>query len=216
MKVAKFGGSSLSNAEQIKKVSRIIQNDPAIRIVVVSAPGVRFPEDIKVTDLLIDLYRCQSNGEDVQKPLQLILDRYRDIITDLDLDESLVETFEKTLLTYLDTIKDPKRLEDALKSSGEDFNAQVMSQYLTSIGNPSKYVSPKEAGIIVSDEPGNARLLSESYEKIAQLRDEEELLIVPGFFGYSKAGDIVTFSRGGSDITGAILASGVNADVYEN
>lgn len=216
MKVAKFGGSSLSNAEQIKKVSSIIQNDPAIRIVVVSAPGVRFSEDIKVTDLLIDLYRCQSKGEDIQKSLQLILDRYRDIITDLDLDESLLETFEKILRNHLETIDDPKRLEDALKSSGEDFNAQVISQYLTSIGTPSKYISPKEAGIIVSDEPGNARLLLESYEKIAKLRNEDELLIVPGFFGYSKEGDIVTFSRGGSDITGAILASGVDADVYEN
>lgn len=216
MKVAKFGGSSLSNAQQIKKVSAIIQNDGDIRIVVVSAPGTRFDDDIKVTDLLIDLYNSKSQGDAIEAPLQRVLERYQAIIVDLDLDESLVAKFDQTLRTYMDTIEDPDRLSDALKASGEDFNAQVISQYLTSIGTPARYVSPKEAGIMVSDEPGNARLLPESYDNIYKLRNQDEVLIVPGFFGYSKDGDIVTFSRGGSDISGAILASGVKADVYEN
>lgn len=216
MKVAKFGGSSLSNAEQIKKVSQIIQQDKNIRIVVVSAPGTRFVGDVKVTDLLIDLFNHHLHHRKIEKPISLILERYRDIVEELGLDGSIIESFEQILWHYLKTLHEPKRLEDALKSLGEDFNAQLISQYLTTIGLPSRYISPKDAGIIVTDEPSNARLLPESYEKIAQLRHENKLLVIPGFFGYSKNGDIVTFSRGGSDITGAILASGVGAEVYEN
>lgn len=216
MKVAKFGGSSLSSASQIKKVANIIKNDPQIRAVVVSAPGKRETSDTKVTDLLIALFTNHLAGLAVQPALERILQRYRAIVEELHLSTHLIERFERTLKGYLSTITNEARLLDALKSAGEDFNAQVVSEYLKSLGIQSEYLSPKEAGIIVTDEPSNAQLLAESYDHLKQLIGSDTLYVIPGFFGYSLKGDIVTFPRGGSDITGAIIARGLEADVYEN
>lgn len=216
MKVAKFGGSSLSSASQIKKVANIVKNDPQIRAVVVSAPGKREESDTKVTDLLIALFTNHLAGLDVQPALESILTRYQLIVEELKLSTLLIDRFETTLRGYLSTIKDEARLLDALKSAGEDFNAQVVSDYLASLGIQSAYLSPKDAGIFVTDEPSNAQLLPESYDNLKQLIGNETLFVIPGFFGYSKKGDIVTFPRGGSDITGAIVARGLKADVYEN
>lgn len=216
MKVAKFGGSSLSSASQIKKVANIIKNDPDIRAVVVSAPGKREESDTKVTDLLIALFTNHLAGLDVQPALESILKRYLLIVEELGLSTAIIERFDRTLRGYLAMIKDEARLLDALKSAGEDFNAQVVSDYLTSLGIQSAYLSPKDAGIFVTDEPSNAQLLPESYDNLKQLIGNESLIVIPGFFGYSKKGDIVTFPRGGSDITGAIVARGLEADVYEN
>jgi aspartate kinase len=92
----------------------------------------------------------------------------------------------------------------------------LMALYLQEIGLEASYVNPREAGIIVTDEPGNAQILPESYEKLYHLRKRRGVLVIPGFFGYSLEGNIVTFPRGGSDITGSIVAAGVKADVYEN
>lgn len=216
MKVAKFGGSSLANAQQIDKVAQIVKNDPDIRVVVVSAPGKRHDEDIKVTDLLIALHTTHQAGIDETAAIQEIIDRYRSIVNDLHLDTALLKQFDKQLQDHLDNISDSKRLLDALKSCGENFNAMLISDYFSSIGLDSSYISPKEVGITVTDEPGNASLLDESYDKIAKLKGFEGILVVPGFFGYTKNGDIATFSRGGSDITGAIMTRGLDADIYEN
>ena len=230
MIVAKFGGSSLANAGQIKKVAAIIQGKPEIKAVVVSAPGKRFAEDIKVTDLLIALFDAVQavagqvghqtdtllQAEPVAEARQKVLDRYASILIELGLSTELLAYFEDILNGYMADIQEPERLLDALKACGEDFNAQVISHYLVSLGLDAHYVSPKEAGILVTDEPSNARLFDESYAQIAKLRDRAGVLIIPGFFGYSKGGDIVTFSRGGSDISGAIIANGLGADLYEN
>lgn len=217
MKVAKFGGSSLSNASQIKKVAAIVKGDRDIKTIVVSAPGKRFDDDVKVTDLLIALYTNKVANMDTTEIIDEILDRYRSITEELSLDTKLVESFEAILNERLNTIEDPAYLLDALKSSGEDFNAQLISSYLNTLGLSSKYVSPKEAGIIVSNTPANARLLRSSYDDINKLKDyDEDVLVIPGFFGYSEEGDIITFARGGSDITGAIIARGISADIYEN
>ena len=216
MKVAKFGGSSLSSAGQIKKVATIIKNDPEIRAVVVSAPGKREEADTKVTDLLIALFTNHLAGLNVQPAIDSILTRYQLIVEELGLSDGLIDRFERTLRSYLNNIKDDARLLDALKSAGEDFNAQVVSDYLVSLGLKAAYLSPKDAGIVVTDEPSNAQLLPESYDYLKQLIGSETLYVIPGFFGYSKKGDIVTFPRGGSDITGAIVARGLEADVYEN
>ncbi|HFI0464033.1 TPA: aspartate kinase [Streptococcus suis] len=216
MKVAKFGGSSLANAGQIKKVARIIQNDPEIRYVVVSAPGKREENDIKVTDLLIDLYLAAKHNLDVQAGLEAVLNRYQAIVDELGLNPNLTQDFRAILENHLETIHDTLRLEDALKACGEDFNAQLMADYLQSLGLDARYVSPAELGMMVTDEPGNAQLLPSSYEKIASFKDSDHLLVIPGFFGYSETGNIVTFPRGGSDISGAIVARGVQADIYEN
>lgn len=216
MKVAKFGGSSLSDAVQINKVATIIKNDEDIKFVVVSAPGKRYAEDTKVTDMLIALYTNKIVHIDTQPIMQEILKRFEDIIVDLNLDSSLLDTFQKQLNDYLDTIKEPERLLDALKSCGEDFNAHLISSYLNKIGIEASYMSPKDVGITMTDDPGNAQLIESSYSKMGRLRTVNGVVVIPGFFGYTMDGDVVTFSRGGSDISGAIVARGVNADVYEN
>lgn len=216
MKVAKFGGSSLCSSSQIKKCANIINNDNKIKAVVVSAPGKRHEEDTKVTDLLIALYVNHTADLNTDNALQTIMERYDDIISGLEIDHTLLDTFEATIRRYLETIKDHARLLDALKSCGEDFNAQIMSAYLNKIGLDAVYLSPKEAGIYVTDEPSNAKLLEESYQQLAELKNRPEVVIIPGFFGVSKSDHIVTFSRGGSDISGAIVARGLSADIYEN
>ncbi|MCK1975626.1 aspartate kinase [Jeotgalicoccus huakuii] len=217
MKVAKFGGSSLSNASQIKKVAAIVKGDSDIKTIVVSAPGKRFDDDVKVTDLLIALYTNKVANMDTSKIIDEIMDRYRSIAEELSLETKIVESFEAILNDRLNNIEEQAYLLDALKSSGEDFNAQLISTYLNTLGLSSKYVSPKEAGIIVSNTPANARLLQSSYDEIKKLKDyEEDVLVIPGFFGYSEDDDIITFARGGSDITGAIIARGLSADIYEN
>ncbi len=105
---------------------------------------------------------------------------------------------------------------DALKSIGEDSSAKLVSTYLEMAGYQAKYMNPKDAGIIVSDEPGNAQILPESLSALASLREEEGIIVIPGFFGFTKDGQLMTFPRGGSDITGSIVAAGVQADLYEN
>lgn len=217
MKVSKFGGSSVANSEQIKKVVNIINSDDERKIVVVSAPGKRFKEDIKTTDLLIRLYEKVINQLDYSNKLNQIVGRYEEIVTELNMNRSILVEIKNHLLNLINVYHDkPERLLDGLKSCGEDFNAQLIAQYNSQLGFPTRYLSPKEAGIIVTDEPGNAMILESSYEKIYKLREYDEKLIIPGFFGYSENGDIVTFPRGGSDITGAILARGIKANLYEN
>ncbi|MCE3021456.1 aspartate kinase [Staphylococcus pasteuri] len=217
MKVAKFGGSSVSNAKQIKKVLKIVNEDPERKIIIVSAPGKRSKDDIKTTDLLIRLYEKAINNIDYQHKKQEIIQRYADIVDELDMDRDILDTIYHTLEHYIHELKDkPSRLYDAIVSCGEDFNAQLIATYNNSQGIPTRYISPKEAGIWVTDLPKQAQILDSSYEQIYKLNDYKEKLIIPGFFGVSKHNFIVTFPRGGSDITGAIIARGVRASLYEN
>ncbi|HIW38949.1 MAG TPA: hypothetical protein H9885_08065 [Candidatus Jeotgalicoccus stercoravium] len=217
MKVAKFGGSSLSNASQIKKVAAIVQGDKDIKTIVVSAPGKRFSDDVKVTDLLIALYTNKIAGIDVTDVLEEILERYRSITKELKLSDELVIEFKNILLDRLQNIKEHDYLLDALKSSGEDFNARLIAAYFQTLNVDAKYVSPREAGMIVTDTPGEARLIPSAYKNIEKLKNyKEELLVIPGFFGISEDDNIITFARGGSDITGAIIARGISASIYEN
>ncbi|MCX7842279.1 MAG: aspartate kinase [Clostridia bacterium] len=217
MKVAKFGGTSLASAEQIMKVCDIVAADPQRRLVVVSAPGKRYKEDIKVTDLLISLAEKYMEDNSAQKELAAVVDRYRDIARGLDLEEDIVETIADDLRQRLDAWSGNKgKFMDSLKAAGEDNTAKLVAVYLSSKGYNASYINPKDAGMILSDEFGNARVLPESYDRLKQLAEREGIMIFPGFFGYSASGDVVTFPRGGSDITGSILAAAVNAEVYEN
>ena len=217
MKVAKFGGSSVSNAKQIKKVLKIVNDDPERKIIIVSAPGKRFSDDIKTTDLLIRLYEKVINNIDYQHKKQEIVQRYADIVEELDMERDILTTIDETLEKYIYELKDkPARLYDAIVSCGEDFNAQRIAAYNNSQGIPTKYISPKDAGILVTDLPKQAQILDSAYEQIYKLNNYKEKLIIPGFFGVSKHHFIVTFPRGGSDITGAIIARGVRASLYEN
>lgn len=218
MKVAKFGGTSLANAEQIKKVCNIVLADRERRIVVVSAPGKRHKDDTKVTDLLICYATrfLQDGLADAEK--QAVFQRYREIVTELGLGEHIGKQLEGELDAVLSNRKglSAERFMDAVKAAGEDTCAKIVAHYLRSLGEEASYVNPKDAGLLVSDEAGNAHVLPEAYEKLAALREREGITVFPGFFGYATSGELVTFSRGGSDITGAILAAAVTADVYEN
>lgn len=216
MKVAKFGGSSVANAVQIKKVADIIQSDQNRKFVVVSAPGKRSKDDVKVTDLLIKLGETYIKGENYEKSLVHVEERFKEIVVDLELDPSLLDEIKEKIKSILYADLPDAMKMDAIKAIGEDSSAKIVSSFLNKQGLDASYINPKEAGIIVSDEPGNAQILPESYDKIYQLRKLDGVLVIPGFFGYTENGDLATFSRGGSDITGAIIAAGVKAELYEN
>ena len=217
MKVIKFGGSSLADANQIKKVCDIILADDARRLVVVSAPGKRFSGDEKVTDMLIELAETALGDGDVPFAISKVVGRYESIARDLDLGEDIVNIIREDITKRANSSKNnPKKFTDLLKAAGEDNSAKLVAAYLVSIGVNAEYVNPRDAGLVLSDEFGNAQVLSKSYFKLARLAKRRTIMIFPGFFGYSETGEVVTFSRGGSDVTGAILAAAVNADIYEN
>ena len=217
MKVAKFGGTSLADAAQIRKVAGIVTSDPERRLIVVSAPGKRNKADTKVTDLLIACAQQHLATGAAAKELQAVVDRYAEIARDLGLAGELAERIEADLRARLATsTADPGQFLDTMKAAGEDNSARLFAAYLQSRGAPAHYVSPRDAGLVLSHEFGNAQVLPESYENLAKLRDAPGITIFPGFFGYSPEGAVVTLPRGGSDITGSILAAAVKADVYEN
>ena len=217
MKVVKFGGSSLASATQLEKVLNIVKSDPERRFVVVSAPGKRHDDDIKVTDALIKYYREYIAGNDVTPNQQWIINRYADMVAELGLKPKVLEKISKSI-TSLATlpIEDNVFLYDTFLAAGENNNAKLIAAYFSQNDVPASYVHPREAGLVVSSEPGNARILPSSYDKIEELNNSDEVLVIPGFFGVTQDGQICTFSRGGSDITGSIIAAGVKADVYEN
>ncbi|WP_312313653.1 aspartate kinase [Streptococcus parasuis] len=217
MKVVKFGGSSLASAGQLEKVFNIVQSDSERRFVVVSAPGKRNAEDTKVTDALIKYYREYVDGKDVTASQEWIVNRYQAMVDELGLSANSMKKIAENIISLANLpINDNEFLYDTFLSAGEDNNAKLIAEYFTFRGLPARYVHPKKAGIIVSSEPGNARILPSSYDKIEELRNAEEVLVIPGFFGVTVDNQICTFSRGGSDITGSIVAAGVKADLYEN
>lgn len=216
MKVIKFGGSSLASAQQVRKVVDIIQMDEERRIVVVSAPGKRFSEDIKVTDLLVQLHGAILSSNETTTILEEIYQRYEEIGLAFQVDTAILERIKKDLGSLVTLDRDNPHFYDQILASGEDNNAKLIAGILKASGLAARYISPKELGVFVTDEPQNARILYSSYPKIYAWRNDPEILVVPGFFGFTEAGEVCTFSRGGSDITGAIVSAGVQADLYEN
>lgn len=216
MKVVKFGGSSLATGNQLEKVLQIVKTDKERRVVVVSAPGKRYDSDTKVTDLLIQCAKAVLKGSGPSPYLEEVLERYASIAKELDLSSDIITNIKNDLLDLITTSSNKDSFMEAMKASGEDNNAKLVAHFFKARGLAAIYVSPKEAGLIVSDDPGNAQVLPGSYDRLYSLREEKRIIVFPGFFGYSEAGDVVTFSRSGSDITGAILANGVKADLYEN
>ncbi|ARI77112.1 aspartate kinase [Halobacillus mangrovi] len=217
MKVVKFGGSSVANADQIHKITNIIESDPSRKVIVVSAPGKRYKEDTKITDLLINLGELIEQNQSSEDIYGQISDRFQSMIAELGLSGDVWSKIKDKIDGSIDLIKQgDKQGIDALKSCGEDGSALLVSAYLQHKGTPASYVNPKEAGIVVRDQPGGAIVLEESFEKLFELRSREETLVIPGFFGFTPEGKLVTFSRGGSDITGSIVAAGLKAELYEN
>lgn len=216
MKVAKFGGTSLADANQFKKVADIIKADEERKFIVVSAPGKRHEHDFKITDLLIRLGEAYVKEEKYKSYYITIVDRFFQIINDLELDESLMNEIEDRIKQVMELDLEFNEKLDHFKAIGEDSSAKILSQYLQKLGLEASYVNPKDAGILLEDTPTGAKLSDKSYDRIYQLRDRGGILVIPGFFGYTEDGKLLTFSRGGSDITGAIVAAGVRASLYEN
>lgn len=202
-KVAKFGGSSLASAEQFKKVSDIIKKDKQRRYVIPSAPGKRFSSDVKVTDMLYNCYTMAEKGNDFKEYLWSIKQRYDEIIQGLGITLSLESEFE-----IIEKQFHKKAGENYAASRGEYINGIILATYLG-------FEFVDAADVIFFDEDGN--FASDTTQKILS----EKLIatksaVIPGFYGAMPDGTIKTFSRGGSDITGSIVAKAVKAEVYEN
>ena len=206
-KVVKFGGSSLASAEQFKKVGNIIRKEESRRYVIPSAPGKRTPDDTKVTDMLYSCYGQAILGEDAERDfeeqLEAIKERYNSIIRGLNLDLSLDEEF-KTIRTNFSK----KIGRDYAASRGEYLNGIIMAAYLG-------YEFIDAAEVIVFDENGNFDG-DKTHKILSERLENTERAVIPGFYGAKPDGSIQTFSRGGSDITGSIVAKAVHADMYEN
>ena len=202
-KVVKFGGSSLASAKQFKKVGDIIRADKTRRYVIPSAPGRRTKTDTKVTDLLYQCYDAIENGNPYGKTFQQIKERYLSIIEGLDLDLNLDFEFAKMEENFL-----AKAGRDYAASRGEYLNGIIMARYLD-----CEFVDAAE--VIFFDENGTF-LAEKTDEELAHRLESLDRAVIPGFYGSLPDGTIHTFSRGGSDITGSIVARAVHADVYEN
>ena len=219
MKVCKFGGSSLADAAQVNKVIDIVLSDPARRIVVVSAPGKRHSGDTKVTDLLITLAETALNGSNTDREFGEVVERYASMADELKLGGDIVRTIEEDLRGRLAQAKElaPEEFMDLMKAAGEDNNAKLVAAAFEARGRRARYASPKDTGMVLKGSFGDATLDPESYARLSRaFSNFEGIVVYPGFFGYTRDGKVATFPRGGSDITGSILAAAVCADVYEN
>lgn len=201
--VAKFGGTSVADAAQIRKISDIVKSNPERRFIVVSAPGKRFAQDVKVTDLLLDLYEKAAAGEDFLPLLKQIKLRFREILDGLGINFPLDEEFE-TLEQSLRT--DPAR--DYTASRGEYLTAKIVAKYLG-----FTFVDP--AWCVCFDEDGQLNGPMTSRTMRASLLPLNRAVIA-GFYGADMNGTVHTFERGGSDITGSLAACAVGANLYEN
>ncbi len=218
MKVVKFGGSSLANGDAFEQAIAIIKGDSARQIVVTSAPGKRFKNDIKVTDLLINYANAVINHADYSAIQNEIFSRYEEIGAHFGVQRDQLSVIHQIIVELPNgDYPDDDFLMAAFKAHGERLNARLMALVLQKLGINARFVDPKEAGLIVDGEPNNAIVDPQTYNNLAAFDySADEKLIFPGFFGFTIDGNIATFSRGGSDITGAILARGFHADLYEN
>lgn len=202
-KVVKFGGSSLANSDQFRKVGEIIRSEESRRYVVPSAPGKRFPEDTKVTDLLYACYNKAAAGEDFSRELKEISDRYYEIIRGLELSLSLEEEFQQIEKDFK-----AQAGADYAASRGEFLNGKIMAAYLG-------FEFIDAASVLRFDKNGNFDA-DKTDSLLAKRLAKCERAVIPGFYGAMEDGMVKTFSRGGSDITGSLVAKAVHADLYEN
>ena len=202
-KVVKFGGSSLASAEQFKKVGAIIRSDAGRRFVVPSAPGKRFDKDTKVTDMLYACYALAAEGKDFGRELRQIEQRYQEIIDGLELKLSLEKEFSLIRENFAG-----KAGKDYAASRGEYLNGIVMANYLG-------YEFVDAAEVIVFCEDGSFDM-NKTTEVLGERLKDMKNAVIPGFYGALPDGHVITFSRGGSDITGSLVAAAIHADIYEN
>ncbi len=203
MITVKFGGSSLANAQQIQKAAAIVRANPERCYVVVSAPGKRNPEDEKITDLLYEAYEKAAAQQNYEEPFQKIQNRFTAIVEELGISFPIQEEFaqiEENLKTNPD--------QEYLASRGEYLNAKIMAEVL-------HFPFIDAADTVLFDE-NHKFLEEETYMRCGQKLKALPNAVIPGFYGSQKNGKIATFTRGGSDVTGAIVARSVTTDLYEN
>lgn len=203
LKVAKFGGSSLADAVQFRKAAEIVKSDSTRRYVVASAPGKRDSHDEKVTDLLLQCYYLAKEKKNIDEIFERICSRYRDIIAGLGLDYSLEEDFSSIKTAVLHRVG-----RHYVASRGEYLNAKILAKYLG-----FAFIDAEEC--IFFDEK-NRFIPDKTEETMRNILSLHEYAVIPGFYGINTEGSIRTFSRGGSDITGSIVAAAAGADIYEN
>ena len=204
--VCKFGGSSVADSVQFRKIRSILQGNYERKLVVVSAPGKRNPKEAKLTDLLYSTYDLAKNNLDFSEPWKLIHDRFVEITQELFLQSTISEELNKLEETLK---KDSNSITvDFLASRGEYLCAKIMAEFLG-----AKFVDAYP--VIQFDSQYN--VTEQSYANLAEtFSDREAIYVIPGFYGSDMQGNLKTFSRGGSDITGAILANACDASLYEN
>ena len=203
LKVVKFGGSSLADADHFRQVASIIKADPARRFVVPSAPGKRYGDDTKVTDMLYRCYDMIRNNENIDEYYALICDRYNTIIKDLGIDFDITGELE-----YVKSAMQHRSGRDFAASRGEYLNGLILAKYLKyDFVDAENVIFFKDNGVFDQERTNEAMR--------AELMRHENA-VIPGFYGAMPNGTIKTFSRGGSDITGSIVARAVEADLYEN
>lgn len=203
IKVVKFGGSSLADAEHFRRVADIIKSDPSRKYVVASAPGKRYPGDVKVTDMLYNCYEMIKEHEDIETYYSQIKDRYYGIMSDLGLDFDISGELE-----YVKNAMLHRAGRDYAASRGEYINSLILAKYLG-----FDFVDAEN--VIIFREDGQLDE-EKTYETMRATLARHEYAVIPGFYGCMPNGTIKTFTRGGSDVTGSIVASAVNADLYEN
>ena len=203
VKVLKFGGSSLADAEQFRKVAAIVKAEPERRYVVASAPGKRCKDDTKVTDMLYACYKLVKQNLPIDEQFKKIEERYNGIIADLGLDFDIQGEFD-----YIKNAIVHHTGEDYIASRGEYLNSMILAKYLD-----YDFIDA-ELGIFFK---ADGTLDTEkTNEELSAILAKHERAVVPGFYGVMPNGTIKTFSRGGSDITGSIVARAIGADLYEN
>ncbi len=203
IKVVKFGGSSLASAEQFRKVADIIHSDESRRYVVPSAPGKRFSADTKVTDMLYGCYELAAKGKNFDAEFDAIKERYNSIITELNIDLDLDKEFDTVKACFIG-----RAGRDYAASRGEYLNGLVLAAYLGySFIDPAEMIFFRDDGSFDAD-----RTIKAVGDRLVGV----ERAVIPGFYGSMPNDTIKTFSRGGSDITGSIVAAGTGADLYEN
>jgi aspartate kinase len=187
--------------------------------VVLSAPGKAPEHTTKVTDMLIELSKMALRQTTFDTQRSAVHKRYMNMYTELGLSASQIEEVLQELDHRLAGPKDvPERFRDSIVALGEEFNARLFALYLQHLGRKARFVSPAETGLVVTPNFGDAQPIEEVGLSLASLKEAcaESLVVFPGFFGVTQEGDIATFSRGGSDLTGAIIAEAIDAAEYEN
>jgi aspartate kinase len=201
--VCKFGGTSVATSDQIRKIAAIVDANPDRKYIVVSAPGKRSPEDQKITDLFYLAAETSNKGIDATPIIDIIKQRFNDIIKGLDLDLSIENEINEISIQLKGANK------DYAASRGEYLNAKIIASYLKAkFVDPTKNIFFSKDGTLIADK---------TYLSLKETMSENSRYVIPGFYGISDStAEVVTFSRGGSDITGAIVARAVEADLYEN